>query len=87
MPLRPLPALASLLLSLACSRSPAPAAPAAQRPATSAAPRAHLGDDERCTVTDGTIAREGSSLREDDGCNTCVCSRGQWSCTEMACPR
>lgn len=28
---------------------------------------------------------EGESRPDDDGCNTCTCAGGIWSCTEMGC--
>lgn len=28
---------------------------------------------------------EGASRPADDGCNTCTCTDGDWSCTEMGC--
>ncbi len=29
--------------------------------------------------------REGAQIAADDGCNTCTCDNGSWSCTEIAC--
>ena len=32
------------------------------------------------------ICENGATRPADDGCNTCVCDSGGWSCTEIACP-
>ncbi|MFT6628967.1 MAG: hypothetical protein ACJA1R_002241 [Flavobacteriales bacterium] len=32
------------------------------------------------------LCEDGATREADDGCNTCFCEAGAWSCTEMACP-
>jgi hypothetical protein len=34
---------------------------------------------------DGKCSPEGAQLAQEDGCNTCVCSDGAWTCTELDC--
>jgi hypothetical protein len=37
-------------------------------------------------VSGGECTNEGQQAPAADGCNTCACSSGSWSCTKRACP-
>lgn len=38
-----------------------------------------------CQGASGVLHAEGASMPADDGCNTCTCSAGGWSCTAVGC--
>lgn len=41
----------------------------------------------KCTCShNGDTYLTGETMSPDNGCNTCTCDAGSWSCTEMACP-
>lgn len=41
--------------------------------------------DDGPVIPGGTCSEEGATADADDGCNTCTCSEGAWSCTEADC--
>src|SRR5687767_7600665 len=42
-------------------------------------------DESQGAVTGGTCSPEGARADAADGCNTCECHSGAWSCTEENC--
>jgi glycosidase/plastocyanin len=42
-------------------------------------------DDGSCTYAPPPACQDGETMDAGDGCNTCSCDEGEWTCTEMAC--